>query len=162
KEKTIGIIGLGRTGSRVAGYAEAFDMRIQYFDPYVNDPRYHKCDQLNELLQSSDIISLHVHLNEETHHLLGGHNISMMKKGCLLINTSRGNVVDENAVVEALSSKKIKGVATDVLEGELDDITLSPLWQAHQSGENIIITPHIGGATCDAMWACEEFIVDLA
>jgi len=159
KEKKIGIIGLGRTGKKIASYAQAFDMQLQYFDPYVNEQSFHKCNSLEELLSSSDIISIHVHLNEETHQLIGKHNIGLIKKDSLLINTSRGNILDEIAVAEALQSKKIKGVATDVLSTELADIKLSPFWQAQQQKENIIITPHIGGATCDAMWACEEYLV---
>lgn len=159
KEKKIGIIGLGRTGKKIATYAQAFDMDIQYFDPYVYEQSLHKCNSLDELLSSSDIVSIHVHLTEKTQRLIGKHNIGQIKNDCLLINTSRGNILDENAVVEALRSKKIKGIATDVLSTELTDIKQSPLWQAQQQKENIIITPHIGGATCDAMWACEEYLV---
>ena len=161
KGKTIGIIGLGRTGMKVAGYAQAFDMHIQYFDPNVEQSIFHKCGRLEELLSSSDIVSLHVHLDEKTKHLIGVHNISYLKQDCLLINTSRGELLDENAVAAALLSKKIKGIATDVLSTELSDIKRSPLWLAQQQKENMIITAHLGGATNDAMWACEEFIVDL-
>ena len=161
KDKMLGIVGLGRTGKKIAGYALAFDMKVQYFDPYVTDQRFHKCDQLDELLNSSHIISIHVHLDESTHQLIGEHNIAQLKKDALFINTSRGNVVDENALAAALLSKNIKGIATDVLATELDDIKSSPLWLAQQKNENIIITAHIGGATYDAMWACEEFITDL-
>ena len=160
KGKMLGIIGLGRTGKKVATYAQAFDMQIQYFDPYIFERSFHKCDQLEELLSSSDIISIHVHLDDETHHLINEHNISTIKKDCLLINTSRGNILDEGAVVKALISKEIRGIATDVLSTELEDIRSSPLWQAQQKNESVIITPHIGGASCDAMWACEEYIVD--
>jgi D-3-phosphoglycerate dehydrogenase len=161
KGKTIGIIGLGRTGRKVATYASAFEMQVQYFDPFVSELSYQKCDSLETLLQTSDIISLHVHLNDETFQLIGSHNISQLKKGCLLINTSRGNVLDENAVVLAITNNMIGGVATDVLCTELENIKSSPLWLAQQKNKNIIITPHIGGASKDAMWACEEFIVDL-
>lgn len=161
KGKTIGIVGLGRTGTMVAAYAKAFDMDICYYDPYVNNPDFIKYNQLDDLLNNSDIISLHVHLNEETHHLLGAHNIGSVKNGCLLINTSRGKVLDEIAASQALAEKKIRGIATDVLAAEMDDIKKSPLWKSQQQHEHVIITPHIGGATCDAMWACEEFIVDL-
>ena len=160
KGKTMGIIGLGRTGRKVAAYAQAFDMQVQYFDPYITDHSFHKTADLNELLSTSDIISIHVHLADETYQLISEQNISTIKNGCLLINTSRGNILDEAAVVKALVSKKVKGVATDVLSTELVDIRLSPLWQAQQKSESVIITPHIGGASYDAMCACEEFIVD--
>jgi D-3-phosphoglycerate dehydrogenase len=160
KGKMLGIIGLGRTGKKMAQYAKAFDMQVQYFDPYVNDSSFQKASQLNDLLSSSDIVSVHVHLNDETKGLIGQQNIGSFKEGSLLINTSRGNILDEASVANALITKKIRGVATDVLSNELDDIKSSPLWQAQQQNENVIITPHIGGATWDAMWACEEYIVD--
>ncbi len=160
KDKMLGIIGLGRTGKKLCKYAQAFDMHLQYYDPYVSDTSIHKCDSLDILLNSSDIISLHVHLNEETHHMIGTQNISQLKNGCMLINTSRGNVWDEKEIANALISKKIKAVATDVLGTEMEDIKKSPLWLAQQQKENIIITPHIGGASSDAMWACEEYIVE--
>jgi D-3-phosphoglycerate dehydrogenase len=161
KEKTLGIIGLGRTGRKVADYALAFGMKVNYFDPYVTEHTFKKNIQLEDLLSTSDIISLHVHLNDETFQLIGKHNIGRVKQGCLLINTSRGKVWDEIAIATALAEKKIKGVATDVLSTELEDIRSSSLWQAQQRGENVIITPHLGGATYDAMWACEEYIAGL-
>lgn len=157
----LGIIGMGRTGKKVADYAHAFNMQVQYFDPYVVEQTlFYKCNSLSELLNSSDITSLHVHLTAETHHLIGIHNIDHVKQDSLIINTSRGKVLDEEAIVQALQ-KKIRGIAADVLSTELEDIHKSPLWQAQQKNQNIIITPHIGGASCDAMWACEEFIVEL-
>lgn len=161
KDKMIGIVGLGRTGTKVATYATAFGMQVQYFDPYVSDKGYAKCNSLEELLSTSDIISLHVHLTAETEKLINAQNISSVKKGSLLINTSRGKIIDEAVVALALNSKQIAGIATDVLSTELAEIQLSPLWQAQQQNQNIIITPHIGGATKDAMWACEEFISSL-
>lgn len=161
KGKMLGIIGLGRTGKKVAAYARAFDMKVLYYDPYVNDSTYVKAATLEELLTVSDILSLHVHLNDETRHLLAEQHIHVIKPGCLVINTSRGKVLDEEALTRALVNKKIGGIATDVLATELGDIRQSPMWKAQQQNQNIIITPHIGGATFDAMWACEEFIVDL-
>jgi D-3-phosphoglycerate dehydrogenase len=167
KGKMLGIIGLGRVGSMVARYAHAFGMQICYFDPFVSNTRLKRCRSLNELLKQSDIITLHLHLTETSQNLLNSTNLKMVKSGCFLINTSRGGLLDETAVVSFLKKKhnkshgKIAGIATDVLTSELVDIKASPLWQAQQRGENIIITPHLGGATWDAMWACEEFIISL-
>lgn len=161
KGKTIGIIGMGRTGTKVASYAKAFDMNVCFVDPLVDNNNFTKCHSLDTLLGMSDVISIHVHLKDDTQNLLNAHNTGMIKNGCLLINTSRGKIVDEEAVAQALATGKISGIATDVLAGELDDIKLSPLWMAQQKNHNIIITPHIGGATYDAMWACEEFIAEL-
>ena len=137
-------------------------MHIQYFDPYINEKAFSKCEALEDLLRSSDIITLHVHLNDETFHLLGEHNIVHVKQDCLLINTSRGKIWDEIVIAQALTDKRIKGIATDVLNTEPGDITLSPLWLEQQKKENVIITPHLGGATYEAMWACEEYIAGLS
>ncbi len=159
KDKTIGIIGLGRTGLKMASYATVFDMNIQYYDPNVSLKPFYKCGELKELLESSDIITIHVHLNEETKHMLNEVAIKHIKNKAFLINTSRGKIWDESQIVKAIYDNTIAGIATDVLSTEIDDIKKSPLWNAQQKGKNIIITPHIGGATYDAMWACEEFII---
>jgi D-3-phosphoglycerate dehydrogenase len=160
KNKVIGIIGYGRTGKKVASYADAFDMHVQYYDPYVEEPdvKHRKNVDLINLLASSDIISLHVHLNENTVNLINIENIENAKRGALFINTSRGGIWDETAVIHALEKGKLTGVATDVLTTELSEIKNSPLWQAQQKGHNILITPHIAGATQDAMWQCEDFL----
>jgi D-3-phosphoglycerate dehydrogenase len=160
KNKTIGIIGFGRTGQKVAHYARAFDMRVLYFDPFVNLYSEEKVNSLNELIKDSDILSLHVHLNSSTENLINADNLSCTKPGLFIINTSRGKICDESALVNSLKNWQIRGVATDVLSSELEDIEKSPLWHAQQAGFNVIITPHVGGATWDAMWICEEFIVD--
>jgi D-3-phosphoglycerate dehydrogenase len=159
KGKQLGIIGLGRTGLKVASYAAVFDMKIAYYDPYVSNSSYFKYDDLSLLLAESDIISIHVHLTDETKGMLNESLIKRMKGGAFLINTSRGGLWDEQALYQLLSERQLGGIATDVLATELEDITLSPLWRAMQEGKPVIITPHIGGATWDAMWNCEEFIV---
>jgi len=163
KGKTIGIIGYGRTGQQVAKYADAFQMKVLFYDPYVEHKfeGHLKVNTLEKLLQQSDIVSLHVHLVPETKNLLNARNISELKNGAYLVNTSRGKVWDEEAVMKALEQKSINGVATDVLSTELDEISKSSLWKGQQEGKNIIITPHIGGATWDAMWACEEFMISI-
>jgi D-3-phosphoglycerate dehydrogenase len=162
KNKVLGIVGYGRTGKKVASYADAFDMQVQYYDPYVDEQalKHRKNGDLNNLLATSDIISLHVHLNENTENLINVENIKTVKRGALLINTSRGGIWDETAVIRALEKEKIRGVASDVLTTELRDIKDSPLWQAQQKELNILITPHIAGATQDAMWQCENFLVN--
>ncbi len=158
KNKTIGIIGMGRTGKKVAQYAEAFGMRVVFFDPNVENNEYLKVNTLYELAKLSDIVSIHVHLLPSTINLINDSFIKCCKEGVYIINTSRGKICDESALINGLKSKKVKGIATDVLDTELTNITNSQLWQAQRKGENVIITPHIGGATWDAMWDCEEFI----
>ena len=156
--KKIGIIGLGRVGQKVAKYGNAFDMHVGYYDPFVDSTLHLRYNSLDELLESCDIITVHVHLNEDSYHLLNHDNLSKVKKGSLLINTSRGNVWDEEALVDVFNTGKIKGIASDVLSDELGVIHKSALWRLQQKGANVIITPHIGGATYDAMWSCEEYL----
>lgn len=158
KNKTIGIIGLGRTGKKVAQYAVVFGMSVVFYDPYVENNEYLKANTLYELAKLSDIVSIHVHLIPSTLNLINDRFIESCKEGVYIINTSRGKICDESALVNGLISKKVKGIATDVLDTELTNISQSQLWQAHRNGENVIITPHIGGATWDAMWNCEEYI----
>lgn len=156
--KTIGIIGLGRTGSKVASYAEVFGMNVLYVDPNVTNLKYRKVEDIATLAAHSDVVSLHVHLDRMTSGLLNADIINSFKSNSFLINTSRGKIVDEHAIVDAIATSKIIGVASDVLSSELEDIRLNPLWKAQQLGHNIILTPHIGGATWDAMWQCEEYL----
>jgi|APTNR8051073442_1049403.scaffolds.fasta_scaffold03685_7 D-3-phosphoglycerate dehydrogenase len=160
KRKVIGIIGLGRTGKMVAEYARSFGMDVTYFDPFVTNVHYYRHSTLEELLGACDVITLHVHLQNETENLLNADRIELMKSGSYFINTSRGKLVDECALVKQMEIGRIRGVATDVLSSELTDIKESPLYQAMTRGLNVIITPHLGGATWDAMHLCEEFIVN--
>lgn len=159
KDKTIGIIGLGRIGSKVAEYAQAFGMKVIYFDPYVQNQEFEKQTTLEMLLERSDILTVHVHLTDDTYHLLNTENLKKCKKGTFIVNTSRGKIVNERTLCELLKKGVITGIAVDVLETELDQIKESALWKAQSEGFNIIITPHIAGATWDAMHACEEFMV---
>lgn len=158
KDKTIGIIGLGRVGRQIALYAKAFGMEIMYYDPFVVDDSFQKCVSLDELLHKSDIVTVHVHLTDETNFLLNEDNLYKMKKGAYLINTSRGRIIDETAIVSLLKQNYLKGVAVDVLCNELQDYKSAPLYQAFLEGYNVLITPHIGGASYDAMHMCEEFM----
>lgn len=158
----LGIVGLGRTGKMLAGYATAFGMQVSYFDPSVSDERsYQRCESLSALVEGCEILSLHVHLSDDTEGMINQSILASANQGLYLINTSRGQILDEHAVVSALQSGQLAGVAVDVLASELDDIKQSPLHAAARRGENVIITPHIAGATVDAMQTCEERMVQL-
>ncbi len=162
KNKTLGIVGYGRTGKMVAKYAKAFEMNVLYYDPFVNSESQFKVNDISVLFRYSDILSFHLHLNDSTVNFLNRTNIHLVKKGAFIINTSRGAILDEEVVVEALERGQIGGIATDVLCNELDNISKSALWKAFKKNiYNILITPHIGGATWDAMWACEEFLAKM-
>ncbi len=145
--KTLGIVGLGRIGSTVAGYAvRGFRAKIIYYDVNRNEDfekefqaEYRK--DVDDVLKEADFISIHVPLLESTRHLINKERLSMMKPTAYLINTSRGPVIDEQALAEALKNKIIKGAALDVFENEP---ALAP---GLAELENVILTPHIASAT---------------
>ena len=120
-EKTLGIIGFGRVGEKVAGYGLAFGMNIIAYDPYRDEvPSWvNRCDTLDELLSVADIVSVHVPLSQRTMGIIGSKHLRLMRPGSLLINTSRGSVIEEEALLRALESKHLAGAALDVLCDEL-------------------------------------------
>jgi len=145
-DKTLGIIGLGRIGSAVARRGQGFNMKIVYYDIRRLDPAIEQQHQLRfmplrDLLLVSDFVTLHVPLTPETKHLIGAEELGLMKKTAYLINASRGPVVDEKALVEALRSGKIAGAGLDVFEAE-PKVTPELLQM-----ENTVLVPHIGSAT---------------
>lgn len=143
--KTLGIIGLGRIGKTVVRRVKGFDMKVLYHDivAYDDFAREHGIRKvpLEELLQESDVITLHVPLDETTRKMIGPKEISRMKADAILINTCRGPVVDEEALLAALKSGRLYGYGTDVYTQEppqnLDLVRL----------DNVISTPHVGGIT---------------
>ncbi len=161
-EKTVGIIGFGRLGSRVAQIFNAFGCEVLATDIKEKEfPEFVKNTDLKTLLNKSDIVSLHIDLNENNVNFFNQELIDEMKKGAYFINTSRGACVDENALAKALKEKKLGGIAVDVLANEVDKtIEDSPLFQLQKEGKNIIITPHIGGATKESMEKTEIFIAE--
>ena len=145
--KTIGIVGLGRIGSRVAYHAvKGFDAKIIYHDPNRNadfEKEYGATykEKLEDLLSEADFVSIHVPLMESTRHLINAERLKSMKPSAYLINTSRGPIVDEKALVLALKNKVIKGAALDVFE---EEPKLAP---GLAELENAVLTPHLASAT---------------
>lgn len=144
--KRLGIVGMGRIGKAVAHRARAFSLNIVYHDPHGLSPEEEAKLQsaqlsLEELLQTSDIISLHTTLTPKTFHLISKDNIRLMKKTAILINVSRGPVVDEEALADALREGAIWGAGLDVYE---DEPSIHPKLF---SLDNIVLLPHIGSAT---------------
>jgi len=139
--KTLGIIGMGSIGKAVAHRASAFGMRILGYDirPVEAGPGCEMTD-LTSLLSKADVITLHTFLNEQTRHMIGNKELASMKRNVFLINTSRGPVVDEEAMVDALETKKIGGAGLDVFEKEPLSKD-SPL----RKMRNVILTPHTAG-----------------
>lgn len=145
--KLLGIVGMGKIGRRLAEMAQPFRMQVAYYNPRTEVPGYQRIS-LQELLQEADIVSLHVPLNEQTHHLIGAKELKLMKKDAVLINTSRGPVVDEQALVECLQRGGIAGAALDVYENE------PHITEALYGMNNVVLSPHIGGNT-------EETLLDM-
>lgn len=163
KNKVLGVVGYGRLGRIVSEYANVFRMRILATDPYVKSaPKWVRLVPLRSLLREADIVTLHVSLSHETEGFFGREEFRTMKGGAFFINTSRGELVDEEALLEALRSKKLGGAALDVLSGEIsvkpDWLEKHPLRRYAQLYENLILTPHVGGATEDSMAETELFM----
>lgn len=150
--KALGIIGYGRLGEIVARYGQAFGMQVWACDPYkkVSEAFVRQADMAT-LLGCADIITVHVHLNAETRGLISREAFSQMKPGVYLVNTSRGALVDEGALLDALESGKVAGAALDVICGELEGGPGDhPLVRYARTHSNLIITPHMGGVTYES------------
>lgn len=159
--KTVGIIGMGRLGRITAQLAKGLGSRIVYFDPYVKSTKYTRAETLAELARAADIVSIHVPLNGETAGMIGAEYFGQAKRGQLMVNTSRGAVVREDDLINALEQGVIGGAGLDVITGEINGkISASPIVQYAKEYNNVIITPHIGGATFDEMRRVEEFMAD--
>jgi len=160
--KTLGIVGMGNIGTRVALRARAFEMVLLVCDPYI--PASHvtalggRWVGMDELFRESDYVTLHCPLNAETHHLVGEKQLALMKRSAFLVNLARGGVVDEEALVASLRDKRIAGAAIDVMEQE-PPRTDHPLLRL----DNVLLTPHIGGSTREAQsrgeWGAAEEVV---
>ena len=149
---TVGIVGYGRLGKHFSNFCDPFFATVLVSDPYKTVPfnDFLQVD-MDSLLYQSDVVALHVHLNEETHHMINEDTIDKMKDGVYIVNTSRGDVVDEGAIIRAIRSGKINGYATDVISDELSGgVENSPVIKAMNEGLNIIVSPHIGGMTKEA------------
>ncbi|MBK7495162.1 MAG: phosphoglycerate dehydrogenase [Candidatus Omnitrophica bacterium] len=149
--QTLGILGLGRIGKEVAKRASAFGMRLIAFDPYWDDlfASQHSIEQkksIDEVLLEADIVALHMNLTSENREFLNAARISRMKKGALVVNTSRGALVDQKAVAEAVKSGQLSGYVSDVVEPE----PISPDCP-FLGVEGIILTPHIGSRTYESV-----------
>jgi phosphoglycerate dehydrogenase-like enzyme len=150
--KTLGLIGCGRIGSWMARYARAFEMDVVGYDPFISRWPAEIRDgyTLDEVLSIADFISIHVPLNAQTRGLIGARELARTKSGAVLINTSRGGVTDEAAVLEALKNGRLGGAGLDVLDGE-PAIEHHPLIDYARTHDHLVITPHIGGFCPDAV-----------
>ncbi len=160
-EKTAGVVGLGRLGTIVSEYLHTLGMNVLGYDPSGETPAHvERVRSLEELFSRSDLVTLHVRYDDSTHHLIGSELLSAMRPNAVLVNTSRGGVIDETALNEALRANALAGAALDVLEGE-DRVTADrPLIQLARAGGNLIIVPHIGGNTEESFQKTELFLAE--
>lgn len=160
----LGIIGFGRIGKRLSVYARAFGMKVIFYDVSKIKKNLKDIKQvsLKTLLKKSDIISINLPLEDFTRHFLKSEHFGLMKKSAILINTSRGAIINEDALLYALKYKQIAGAAIDVLEDEYKRGVISrksPLIKYANKNRNLLITPHIAGSTYESMKKTEVFIV---
>ena len=149
--RQLGVVGVGRIGGWMARYAQAFGMNVVGYDPHqAKWPEAIRRADLPELFRTSDFISVHVHLTDETRGLVSAALLAGVKPGAVLLNTSRGAVVDEAALLAALTSGRLGGAGLDVLEGE-PVIDAHPLVAYARTHDNLLITPHMGGFSPDAV-----------
>ncbi|TSC59341.1 MAG: putative D-isomer specific 2-hydroxyacid dehydrogenase NAD-binding [Candidatus Peregrinibacteria bacterium Greene0416_62] len=161
--KTLGIIGVGRLGTIVAGYAKAFGLNVIGCDVQKIPASVCKQVLMDVLLRTSDIISLHVHLMPETQNLIGTAELKKIKSTAILLNTARGGIVDHDALLRALKAKNIAGYAADVLAGEMQlgtNCSTHPLVRYSKTHANVLLTPHIGGRTAEARAKTDIFIAE--
>ncbi len=163
---TLGLVGLGRIGSRVAEIARALGMRVRAFDPYANEERaaamgVELTSSLDDLLTSADVVSIHCPYIPQTHHLINAERLAQMPAGSYLVNVARGPIVDETALLHALQSGHLAGAGLDVFDPEPPD-PHNPLF----SLPNIVCTPHIASYTDAGLkrmqtMACEQVAMAL-
>ncbi|GAB12634.1 putative oxidoreductase [Arthrobacter globiformis NBRC 12137] len=142
---TLGIVGYGRIGRRVARIAEAFDLKVLAHDPFTEVPADVRCGTVEELLARSDFITLHVPLTPENRNLINAERIALMPPGAVLINCSRGGLVDLDAAHDALSSGHLAGLGLDAYDPE------PPTHHPVYDHENVVLTPHLMGFTRQGM-----------
>ncbi|MCL4555085.1 MAG: hydroxyacid dehydrogenase, partial [Actinobacteria bacterium] len=162
--KRLGIVGLGRIGEKVAQFGLAFDMHVAAYDPHRNDWPVDvlECKSLKELLSRSDALTVHVPLNDETRRMIGQDELALLPRMAVVVNTSRGEVLDETSLVNALKVGHLAGAALDVICNERDDLARQSggLLEYARKHSNLLITPHIGGATEESMARTEVFMAE--
>ena len=161
KDMSIGVVGYGRLGKMFANYCKAFYAKVLVYDPFiiVEDDYFEQKKSLEDIFVESDVVSLHVHVNDLTRYMINSNVLKNAKHNLILINTSRGEIVNESDVYKLLSEDKIKHYACDVLEKEFDCKVESPLLKLER--EKVTITPHIGGSTLDAQKIAYKKSLDL-
>ena len=166
KDLNIGIVGYGRLGKMMYNYAKAFGANVKIYDPYIRQELTDSfllnnwCSKLEDLAEWCDVLSLHVHVTDETTYMINKEVLGYMRKDSYIVNTSRGEIVNEGDIVNALQDGIISGYATDVIENEFDDLSKSPIINAMNDNHNIIITPHVGGMTIEGQTKAYKWAIN--
>ncbi len=161
QSKTIGILGMGRLGKITSKIALGFGMKVLGCDTKVKKIRNVKMVSIQKLFKLSDVISIHLHLNKNTRNLVNMKLLKTMKRTSILINTSRGGIIDERDLVYALNKKLIAGAGLDVIDGEwlsISELLNHKLIKLSKNRNNLIIVPHIGGSTFESISGARRFI----
>ena len=162
--RTLAIVGLGRIGQMVARYGLAFRMNVMAYDPFQKEwvDGVMRAASLEELLPDADVLSVHVPLSKETTHLVGRKEFGALKQGAVILNTSRGAILDEAALIDSLESGQLGGAALDVIHDEYssENNLRERLLKYARTHENLLITPHLGGATHDSLEKVEIFMAE--
>lgn len=164
---SLGIVGLGRLGRKVADYALALGMNVNYYDPFVSCgfPGLEKLESLEALVGKSDVVTVHVPHEKATKNLFSDYIFSKFKPGAYFINTSTGEMVDHDTLLDKLESRHLAGAALDVIEGNFvpgvsKGIRRNKLWQYALKHDNLILTPQIGGSTIDTLFETERHTIE--
>jgi D-3-phosphoglycerate dehydrogenase len=166
---SLGVVGHGRLGGLVGRYGAAFGMKVRYYDPFVERlaEGAERVNTLESLVEQSDVVTVHVPHEKETEGLIGRSVFERMRPGAYLVNTARGELLDWQALLEALQSGRLAGAALDVFEGEFvpgfaERYPSHPVLDYARTHDNLILTPHIGGSTRDAWRMTEAHAISMA
>ncbi len=156
KDLSVGIVGFGRLGRMMDKFCKAFDAKTFIYDPYVEVEQ----TSLEDMLKICDVISLHVHVTPETVNLINKKLLDLSQKDLYIINTSRGDIVNEVDIVSALYEGNLTGYGTDVVRHEFGSLIKSPIVRAMNKGMNIIVTPHTGGMTIEGQTKAYQWSIN--
>jgi len=153
----LGLVGVGDIGKRTGRLAHAFGMTVVAYDPFIKDSPFELVSTLSELLSRADVVSVHTPLTGQTKGMIGKAELALMRPTAMLVNTSRGGIVDEGALAEALANNVIRGAGLDVYSTEPPPSD-SPLLKL----DNLVMTPHVGGSTFEALNSVAAIAADTA
>ena len=160
--QTIGILGYGRIGKKIKKYATAFGMKIKIYDKYNNNiPKKFKQKSIRDLFTNSNIVVIAINYDDANKHIINKNNLKYLNKDACLVNISRGEIINETDLLRFLKNKLIKAVALDVLENENNiNYKSNKLIEYSSKNNNLIISPHIAGATFDSFKKTQEFLIN--